>query len=293
MFLKLVDFTDYTKENNSLAHLRPLTWPMDRHITLSQAFHFAYATRRIGKLATRAKRGTLLPLSMSSNGMNGEEGFEVMEDGGDKDEESCHVSMTLSYRENISTLVGLWHVLARCDGLCGCPLGFAVKKGLDDTVTWLCNTAVFGGQRVVRSALKRSPFAGDTKKINVRTCDFRDRQPSAESANEPVSIPEAVHKFDEALEEFCRDEAEGIIVSLLKDDISCVRKTLQYIIDRLSAQSSIESSLKHIRLAQHDRSGQNSNGYFLNLRCGHNAMFTEEERDNLKSLINEAHQDLT
>jgi len=289
-----ISIADYTKKNNSLVHLRPPTWPADRHISLSQAFYFAYATRRIGKLATRAKRGTLVPEEMFSNGINAGEGFEVMKDEEDRDEESCHVSMTMSYKEHVSTLVGLWHILARCDGLCGCPLGFVVKRGLDDTVTWLCNSVVFGGQQLVKSALKRGPGVGDSYQVNVQVCDFGDEKPSAENSNEPVSIPEVMRTLDKAFDEFCNDGVEGSIVSLLKDDISCVRKTLQYVMDRLSSQPSVESSLKHIHLAQCDiRSGQNSQGCLLNLRCGHNSMFSEDERDFLKALIYEAHQDLS
>ena len=52
-------------------------------------------------------------------------------------------------------LMKLWNSLACCNGLCGHPLGYAVKEGYDFTIAWICCAVVFGLQVLAEKAKKR------------------------------------------------------------------------------------------------------------------------------------------
>ena len=63
-------------------------------------------------------------------------------------------------------LMKLWNSLACCDGLCGHPLGHAVKEGFDSTISWLCCALVFGGQVLAEEAEKRWDNGGPSAAVD-------------------------------------------------------------------------------------------------------------------------------
>ena len=196
---------DFLRKNSYRTNLSMPQWPTNKHLTIEMAFRFAYCTRRIGKLATSAKRGhldnkTLLGIS---NSIDSNEGFEVSKN----DEESLFVSMHLSKKEITSTLIDLWYTLGCCDGLCGSSLGQAVKDGMDATVTWLCNTLVFGGQRVISAAEKR--VQGKVESINSSDFDLNDDSIYVTEIHRLIPIPSVVSKFDSVLQQYCTNQSEG------------------------------------------------------------------------------------
>jgi hypothetical protein len=60
---------------------------------------------------------------------------------------------------------------------------------------------------------------------------------------------------------------------------------LHYIQSRLSAASTIESAQDELRLNRYEDSGV---GVFLNLNCGHNNSFSNEEKEQLLFWLNRA-----
>jgi hypothetical protein len=75
----------------------------------------------------------------------------------------------------------MWAALSCCDGLCGCPLGSAVKSGSECTVAWLCSAVTFGSQIVAASAERRiSNSKGDIVAVDQ---DF-DTRPKGYTSSE-------------------------------------------------------------------------------------------------------------
>ena len=77
------------------------------------------------------------------------------------------------------------------------------------------------------------------------------------------------------------------VFTLIKHDLLCVKTMLDYIVSRLSSNESIATSIacRHFDNLSGDL---NVRGHFLNLKCGHNAMFSEEEQETLQRLVYEA-----
>lgn len=145
------------------------TWPNDKHLSVEEAFHFAACCKRIGKLATLKMRG----LSQS-------QGLEIDSQG------VAQPSRPL--------IMEAWKYLSTCDGLTGATLGFAVKRGFDATVAWLCACLVFGGQTLVDAAEQRGG------ELAIVPNDF-DTRPPGYTAEEregvvfPKPIPEVVERL--------------------------------------------------------------------------------------------------
>ena len=197
-----VGIWDYMRHPSSPCH--GLVWPADKRISIEKAYVFAYSARRIGKVATAAKRGLLL--STSSESVNSSEGFEVsrcLVAGTKPDVESHLVASILSEREQVSILTELWYYVACCDGLCGCTLGHAVKGGLDETIIWLCNLLVFGGQHVASEAAKRN----DGINISVQDDDFGanyDYRVSDERVR-MLSIGSVISRLGHIYDKYCQN----------------------------------------------------------------------------------------
>lgn len=67
----------------------------------------------------------------------------------------------------------------------------------------------------------------------------------------------------------------------VNDELEYVIGTLEYIVDRLSAPSSLQSSWKNRHLVVDGIMV----GSFMNLHCGHNSPFSSSERNRLKELL--------
>lgn len=160
-------------------------WPQDKYISAAEAFHFAACAKRIGR---RAKEAV---------GMPRPGGMEMgLADGGD----------------SMSPLKDAWETLSVCDGLCGAPLGIAVKLGFDSVVAWLCACLTYGGQIVAQAAEKRlaDNNAGvlptsPTRPVEIDPTDF-DQRPVGYERQEtgkmvhPKPIPEVLAILKSALE---------------------------------------------------------------------------------------------
>ena len=161
----------------TLSQMQTPVWPTDKQISLQEGFHFAACVRRIGKVATAEKKRLT---SESSE----EDGFEV--DGFSVSESDAG--------SDSAVLLAAWKMLACCDGLCGTPLGFAVKNGFDCSVTWLCCTLTLGGQRVAEAAERR---LGTTAKGPIVASDFDTRRIGYQKEESDVTmfskpIPEVI-----------------------------------------------------------------------------------------------------
>ena len=77
------------------------------------------------------------------------------------------------------------------------------------------------------------------------------------------------------------------MLSLIHDDIICVKAMLEYIVSRISSKENIYSSIAYQHF-DHLISGQASRGHFFNLNCGHNAMPSETELNVWQKLVGEA-----
>jgi len=202
-------------------HTQAPIWPADKHISPEEAFCFAACARRIGKLATTAKRNGVRRShdSISSGAdMDEEEGIEItaVEEGNGVSTISARSSLSMMQRIDQTGLIQMeaWNLLACCDGLCGSVLGTAVKDGFDSTVSWLCDLVTFGGQIVSNAAEKRllqerkndAPDVNVTDSgISVISSDF-DLRPSDYAEDDdsegvyPIPIPEVTEKLKRILD---------------------------------------------------------------------------------------------
>jgi len=159
---------------------RAPVWPADKHIDLKEAFHFAACARRIGKVATAAKKRTLHSLEQSSsydNSNEDEEGIEITtifsREANDNiktvdNQHQCD-PLLVETKSNFKdeTMIEVWETLARCDGLTGYPLGAAVKEGDDCVIDWLSCLVIFGCQRVALEVEKRIKSDHQDKSANT------------------------------------------------------------------------------------------------------------------------------
>ena len=158
------------------------TWPNDKHVTVEEVFHFAACCKRIGKLATLKMRG----LSQSSQGLE----FD---------------SQGVVTQTSRPLIMEAWKYLSTCDGLTGATLGFAVKRGFDATVAWLCACVIFGGQTLVDSAERRSDDGVITPE------DFDTRPPGyTVEEREGVVFPKPIPEVIERLSYFASSQDEEI-----------------------------------------------------------------------------------
>ena len=172
----------------------PPVWPVDKHVTWSEAHHFAACVKRIGKLATVAKKQMQAEAETRHSSLE-DEGIEVSLLSNQSPQS---VPQIPAKNKNVEaeTLIKLWKSLACCDGLCGHHLGHTVKEGFDCTISWLCCTVVFGPQVLVEQAEKR----WDKQSYNDRELipeDFDLRPPGYQLdedsfAKHPLPIPDVL-----------------------------------------------------------------------------------------------------
>ncbi|KAL9187363.1 hypothetical protein ACHAXT_001466 [Thalassiosira profunda] len=266
----------------------PPTWPADKRLTWSEAYHFAACVKRIGKLATIAKK-QMQRLEESVLASGEAEGIELLYS-------SDQSPPSLGNRESASlqtrsrkTLIKLWSSLACCDGLCGHPLGHAVKEGFDCTVAWLCCAVVFGGQVLAEKAEKRwdeGAMAGDSRVFLSEDFDSRPKGyewDEDDLTKHPVPIPELIASLKEM-------SANKNALSEVESELSYVIGMLEYVVARLTSKENSALSSKR-RNGQEDEPGVISTGCFLNLHCGHNNQYSTEEREKLLALIRRAGRD--
>ncbi len=153
------------------ARMKPPVWPSDKHISLEEAFHFAACAKRIGKLASIEKKRSM------------------------EDEDGCS-----------APIYNVWKHLGCCEGLCGSPLGVAVKDGFDTTVSWLSSLCVFGGQTVVEAIEHRSRAEKLHELGTAMASDFDCRPPGYEQQESevvihPKPIPEVLEVLRNIVEE--------------------------------------------------------------------------------------------
>lgn len=162
----------------SLFRANPPVWPNSRFISVEEAFHFAACCKRIAKAA---KKATIV----------------AKEERSDAFVHALNNSVVAQ-----PPIVKAWISLACCDGLTGCTLGVAVKRGFDASVCWLCSAVVFGGQVVAGEAQK----SGETGTIAATPGDFDLRPPAFEIQEQdgsvvfPKPIPEVVQAIMTSLE---------------------------------------------------------------------------------------------
>lgn len=282
-----VNDTRYAKSGHSMT---PPIWPSDGHMSLEDCFHFSACSKRIGKLASsEIKRQAREPV-------------EIDEEGG-----------IMSYADQPPIYV-IWKSLACCEGLCGSPLGVNVKGGFDCTVAWLCTALVFGGQTVIEGMEHRKQIPFDQATVSelgeTLPSDFDCRPPDygkdeSDTVVHPKPIPEVLNTMKKVIDENENDEilkmgkflsiwvlALTIAMSVkqisnycmllsVNDELEYVIGTLEYIVDRLSAPSSLQSSWKNRHLVVDGIMV----GSFMNLHCGHNSPFSSSERNRLKELL--------
>jgi hypothetical protein len=193
--LENVSVADSSALTFTAFQVNPPTWPADKRITWKEAFHFAFCVKRIGKLATAAKKS----IANEDNANDEQEGIEVSF----TDDSIGHSSLkneAKAKRLDQSELVVLWNTLSCCDGLCGRPLGQAVKDGFDCTVSWLCCAVIMGSQVVAKAADKRrqqsnnSAGASSESDLTIQSKDFDCRpvgyqHDESETMKHPIPLP--------------------------------------------------------------------------------------------------------
>jgi hypothetical protein len=255
-----VGVNDSSYVKSPYASMSPPVWPKDKHITSGEAFHFAACVRRIGKVATAEKRA-----AKSENASDEEQGFES---------NGLEVQQS-EVASNGGGVSAVWKVLACCDGLCGTPLGFPVKDSFDSTVTWLCCTLTLGGQRVAAAADRR--MEGSDQQRNVIASDFDSRHPGFQEEESDIMIhPKPIPEVLEALKQSMA--SNNVSIKSVEHEIRYTTGMLQYIVARLSSAPSVESNTKSMDL-------QDTLGAFLDLNCGHNNPFSDDEKRQLTGLL--------
>jgi len=246
--------------------MTPPVWPSDKHISIDEAFHFAACAKRIGKLASIEKKRFSL---LTSSGMRDAEA-----DPGD----SCAAPIYL-----------IWKHLGCCEGLCGAALGVSVKGGFDTTVSWLSSMCVFGGQTVVEGIEHRRQWSGEeaSSKLHelggAESVDFDCRPPGFEQQESEVMVhPKPIPEVLEALRKIVEDNPNDGILTSVSHEISFVIGTLEYVMFRLSAPTTLETSWKSRHL---NAIGSMKEGSFMNLHCGHNNPYSAEERKRLRAIL--------
>ena len=251
----------------------PPSFPADKHITWSEAHHFAACIRRIGKLATAAKKQLKL-----------EEESEGIEVSLSSDESSGNQK-----KSDAKAFTKLWKTLACCDGLSDHPLGHAVKEGPDCTVAWLCCAVIFGSQILAEQAEKRW-----NKQINNNSGmflpeDFVLRLQGYQSDDDslmshPLPMPVVISSLKNMSTE------EKYSLKEVESELKYVIGMLEYIVSRLSSKDNVTLASRR-RNGCEDEQGVISTGCFLNLHCGHNNQYSSDERKKLIALIHRMSND--
>ena len=269
----------------SLFRVKFPVWPVDKHVSVEEVFHFAACCKRIGKVSKEYR---------NNSGNPGQ---------------SIEFSLALGPLTASQPLVcEAWKVIACCDGLTGMPLGMSVKQGFDATVSWLCACLVFGPQRVVALSESRLARIKGNGSNQIEAVDFDARPPGFESEENdmlvhPQPIPEVVGTLISILETGDNSLSKrtltkwnalrrrifvshGFTFSFpVSHEFQYVLGTLQYLQARVSSAASIDLARKIRGL---EPSTDSSVGCFMNLHCGHNNPFSNEEKQDLKALLERA-----
>ena len=229
-----IDSQEYTN-----IRLNAPVWPVDKHITEQEAFHFAACVTRIAKLATAEKKSGQkydLP-DMNNENMNDDEGVEMTvsslsrktigkyldDSSDDSDDEDVRSPLFKSPHKKIqNSLVDVWNLLACCYGLCGAPLGQAVKGGPDCVLAWLCAAVTYGSQHIAEIAERRlgqqapkNKFGDSSLSIKSTDFDYILENFYEDEDNEiqikPISLPFVV----EELKKKCTEDGGKIDGELL------------------------------------------------------------------------------
>jgi len=275
----------------ALCKVNPPTWPVDKHISWKEAFHFAACAKRLGKMGTAAKKRVNTAVDDLELSEEYGEGIEVLHDSSI---ESAKIPNDFNNATNFLAnlpskdllLVNIWSCLSCCDGLCGHPLGHTVKEGFDCTVSWLCCLLVFGGQVVADMAEMRwnnQPTVSSVELISISSEDFDlrpkgyQRDESDDLSKHPIPIPEVLSTLKEI-------HTQKNLVKEVEVELSYVIGMLEYVVQRLSSKENTAASLKRKR-GYEDDSCSNSTGCFLNLNCGHNNQYSSDEHEKLMTLV--------
>jgi len=200
----------------------PPVWPVDKHVTWSEAHHFAACVKRIGKLATVAKKQMQAGAETRHPNLE-DEGIEVSL----LSDQSPQLVPGIPAKNNnveAETLMKLWRSLACCDGLCGHHLGHTVKEGFDCTISWLCCTVVFGPQVLAEQAEKRwDKQSYDDREIIPDDFDLRPPEYQLDEdyfAKHPLPIPDVLSSL-KVLAKQIHAVKEGLFCVLLLYLSSC------------------------------------------------------------------------
>eukprot|EP00587_Corethron_hystrix_P007193 CAMPEP_0113312234 /NCGR_PEP_ID=MMETSP0010_2-20120614/9142_1 /TAXON_ID=216773 ORGANISM="Corethron hystrix, Strain 308" /NCGR_SAMPLE_ID=MMETSP0010_2 /ASSEMBLY_ACC=CAM_ASM_000155 /LENGTH=252 /DNA_ID=CAMNT_0000168011 /DNA_START=209 /DNA_END=967 /DNA_ORIENTATION=+ /assembly_acc=CAM_ASM_000155 len=189
----------------------------------------------------------------------------------------------------VQGLAAMWSTLARTDSLTSSTLGVASKLGFDAIVAWLCASLVFGGQQLVRSAEERcgsSQNGTEDQHFSILSSDFEpivveDKGIAEFGALKPLSIPSVIQNLKKVCSEL-EIESRNDLILQIEEEIEYVVAMLTYVVDRISSER-ISSDARDII---HDRKEiLNSVGTFLNLKCGHNSFYSENEQEMLKQIL--------
>jgi hypothetical protein len=143
------------------------SWPTDKHIDITEAFHFAACARRIGKVATDIRKSKIINSAKQCEFEDEEEGIEITAVF------SRDVENTVDSEHEDDAILHVWDNISLCDGLTGLCLGAAVKDGYDSTIDWLSGLCTLGCQRVALSAESRHNMKNATSApIVVQDQDF-------------------------------------------------------------------------------------------------------------------------
>jgi len=306
----------------------PPTWPADKRVSWSEAYHFAACLKRIGKLATVAKKQMQQRASdgglSNMEGVQDEEEAEGVEVSYLSENESSGMQMSpfsntdsgskmpKKKSETEVLLIKIWSSLACCDGLCGHPLGHAVKEGFDCTISWLCCAVVFGSQVLAEKAEQRwneerrqqqqqgsssregsmSPGLDDDSSLKLILPDDFDLRPNDgyqwdenDLARHPLPIPVVLS----SLKDLYAQNKNAL--EKVEAELNYVMGMLGYIISRLTCKENNNALSPLIRRQKQD-DGAISTGFFINLHCGHNNQYSLEERQKLMNLIHKMSDDV-
>ena len=183
----------------------------------------------------------------------------------------------------------LGKTLACCDGLCGNPLGHAVKEGPDCTVAWLCAAVIFGSQILAEQTEKRWNKQIDNNNRVFLPEDFDLRLQGYQSDDDsllshPLPIPVVIS----SLKNMSAEEKHSL--KEVESELKYVIGMLEYIVSRLSSKDNVTLASSRRNGCQEEQ-GVISTGCFLNLHCGHNNQYSSDERQKLIALIHRLSSD--
>jgi len=270
-------------------------WPADKRISINEAFYFAACVKRIGKVATAAKRNakpagrrqpshdqehdeeegieiTTLRISSSTTANKDHDCEEF--DNGDDDDSVGSICLSLSNTSSPNNspnddIFEAWKVLSCCDGLCGLHLGICVKHGHDCVVSWLSSTLTYGCQSVTSVAEQRRMANAATANdgdLEIISHDFDRRSKeysnshvegeTEEGVVHPIPIPEVISTLKKLMDRrHLRGKDCGI--GTVETEIRYCISMMEYIVDRIASTQVVESSLNALHFRENAQGDDN------------------------------------